>query len=516
MDERGGRHAQLRALARAAARWAQNLQPSGSDADDEALARRATMSVECLIEEASTAWNDGFRAVLAGSQAARIVDLPRASRERLRETTAPCRCQACGRHEELGYALDLAGTGDPSRAWMRMGASATDWYDQYATVRARAVESDGRERTLRRASDGELPRIDMGRYVIGKTCMKRAVLVLALQTLGPRAAEQFEAVLGNAGVDVHDGVAADVGPMGVSAAITPEAVDEAADAMGAELHACETAIALDVHRAPDPPYDNALWSVVDACRHRVAREWECDGIEDVVRVRTDGLLLQPPEERPVAADGGRGSQRPARRSPRLHEAAPARAEGVLARHRRPARKRARAPLLDAPPAPSRIDDDDDESVVGGAASSTRGGSTKRRRRVVVSDDESDGPDGPDGPAAVVDEAARRSDALYSIAACACRIADVDRALMARPDGLFAQAMALFARQLAEVHAEYAAGFRDGLDGRWLDRRVATHYLHGHMTGAQTRVAAAASAPDDARAATRAAARAAISGAAGRR
>ena len=33
-------------------------------------------------------------------------------------------------------------------------------------------------------------------------------------------------------------------------------------------------------------------------------------------------------------------------------------------------------------------------------------------------------------------------------------ADVDRALMARPDGLFAQAMALFARQLAEVHAEY--------------------------------------------------------------
>jgi hypothetical protein len=162
---------------------ARNLQlPEGQDAASRAT-REAFDSmvgkVGCLKKQASALWKADFEAVLDSSYAMRVERIGAAkSKELLRPLSF--KCMACGRAEKnCDYKIDLAGDFDSS-AWCGDAGRLTDEYCKFISEYEEVYRPEFGEVW---SAGSRLPPVDKGVYIVGETCLRKAVLRFTLQTL---------------------------------------------------------------------------------------------------------------------------------------------------------------------------------------------------------------------------------------------------------------------------------------------------------------------------------------------
>ena len=218
--------------------------------------RHVQTQMTYLVEQAQAGWKPAFRKAIGLAHSIRTVDIDPSSKSAKRGSV---RCDACGRVESrCNVALDLVG-GDrrvfsaadwatccvpceapcPSR-WSANPPIATLWEDfctgLNSTLKLNNPAVDKSKKSLM-----PLPKQDMGRYHVGKTCLRKAVLTYQCQTyLLDRV---YEASFDKSEVP------------------SPEEVVALKDRL-------ELAIADEKRPAPPLNTDAVLWEHVDAWRSR--------------------------------------------------------------------------------------------------------------------------------------------------------------------------------------------------------------------------------------------------------
>lgn len=242
---------------------ARNLQ-SPSDPDDPGgPAKRDAFAslvgkIAYLKKRASALWKPEFEAVLDKSHSMRVERIEATkSKELLRPLSF--KCMACGRTEKnCQFKIDLAGHFDSS-AWSRDATSITNEYGQFVED-YESVYSNEFEDTW--SACNALPDVDKGVYIVGATCLRKAVLRYTLQTLmlelcyaAEREMEE-ECSKGNASSFKRD----------TFYTVTREKAEE----LLAKQSALELAIADEKRHVCFPPVDHSFWAIIDRVRDGVA------------------------------------------------------------------------------------------------------------------------------------------------------------------------------------------------------------------------------------------------------
>ncbi len=135
--------------------------------------------IGCLKKQASALWKSSFEAVLDSSHSMRV---QRIEAVKSKELLRPLRfkCMACGRAEKnCRYKIDLAGDFD-STAWSGDANAITEKYCEFISEYEEVYQPEFEE-TWTVAN--KLPPVDKGVYIVGETCLRKAVLRYTLQTL---------------------------------------------------------------------------------------------------------------------------------------------------------------------------------------------------------------------------------------------------------------------------------------------------------------------------------------------
>jgi hypothetical protein len=262
---------------------ARNIQPDIEDVDDpgNAAMLRAwdalTSKIRYLMPRAAASWKPEFQAVLNCSHSMRVEKIAVDMKSQLQGFTGVC--MACGREERnCRYSIDLAGPFDPWR-WIK-GADQVS--PEYATFINKYEETFSKGFLNCATHRGKLPDTDMGTYVVGETCLRKAKLVYLLQTMVMdrcyAAEREMEAI---AEKEEHDG--------NFELAEQYTVTDEAAADLVQRQDAIELAIADEKRPVPEIETDSSFWEVIDEGRNLVSNG-DPGRFNQIIRERAKKML----------------------------------------------------------------------------------------------------------------------------------------------------------------------------------------------------------------------------------
>ena len=242
---------------------ARNMHMPLNDDDPGIRAKQEAFSsivgkISYLKKQASALWKPAFESVLDNSHSMRV-ELIDASKSKELLRPLKHKCMACGRAEKsCRFKVDLAGNFD-SAAWCRDAADVTDAYTKF--IHEYSCESN---EALSYAELGkvELPPVDKGVYVIGATCLRKAILRYKLQTFMMELCRSADRDMGS----ISSGTPASNFRRDRFYTVTAEKTQALVD----EESALELAIA-DGKRPMSPPrVDHGFWEILDNVRSSVA------------------------------------------------------------------------------------------------------------------------------------------------------------------------------------------------------------------------------------------------------
>lgn len=262
---------------------ARNIQPDIEDVDDPgntAMLRAwdaLTSKIRYLMPMAAASWKPEFQAVLSSSHSMRVEKIAVDRKSQLQGFTGVC--MACGREERnCRYSIDLAGPFDP-KAWLK-GADRIS--PEYATFINKYEETFAKGFLNCATHRGKLPDVDMGTYVVGETCLRKAKLMYLLQTMVMdrcyAAEREMEAI---ADEEEHDGK--------FELAEQYTVTDEAAADLVRRQDAIELAIADEKRPVPEIETDASFWEVIDEGRN-LASNGDPDRFNQLIRERAKKML----------------------------------------------------------------------------------------------------------------------------------------------------------------------------------------------------------------------------------
>mgnify|MGYP006080994489 CR=1 FL=1 len=245
---------------------ARNIQPNTDDVDDpgntpmvrawEAL----TSKVRYLMPRAAASWKPEFQSVLNSAHSMRIEKIAMAKKSQIRGCTGVC--MACGREERnCTYSMDLVGPFEP-KAWLKGIDRISPEYATFISKYEETFEDEFLECATR---SGVLPDIDMGTYVLGETCLRKAKLVYLLQTTVMELCYAAERKMEVFSRSEEDGGNVELGEHYT-------VTDEAATDLVQKQDAIEFAIADEKRPVPEIETDESLWEVIDEARKIASRD----------------------------------------------------------------------------------------------------------------------------------------------------------------------------------------------------------------------------------------------------
>tara|TARA_B100001173_G_scaffold189009_1_gene163012 strand:- start:6367 stop:7935 length:1569 start_codon:yes stop_codon:yes gene_type:complete len=259
---------------------ARNLEMDEDDVLDPDVERCASAyyslsnKINYLLPRSSAQWTSEFEYVLNQAHSMRITRIDPDEKESLR--TKHHTCMACGYRGEhrCKYAIDLCGVCDP-KMWTSGTGSMRKAYNAFVDGYNRAFN-----KKFVNPRPGTLPEMDMGTYIVGDTCLRKAQLRFMLQTMLLDATVDAEHVVQNVSNEFNL-------ELDELYSVTPDrcrAFVQLQDNL-------ELAIADERRPLPELQIDNGLWANVDTARG-VASKGSLDRERLLVRERAGAKLAE--------------------------------------------------------------------------------------------------------------------------------------------------------------------------------------------------------------------------------
>lgn len=133
-----------------------------------------------LRKQASALWRKEFDRTLDSAHSMRCVEIELDEKDPKRQELF--RCDACGRQEKwCGMAIDLAGGKNKPNEWFREPSDVPSLWDEF--IGDYSSEFEDHPAPCHRAR--ELRACDLGRFYVGKTCLRKAKLHFIISTFIP-------------------------------------------------------------------------------------------------------------------------------------------------------------------------------------------------------------------------------------------------------------------------------------------------------------------------------------------
>lgn len=274
---------------------ARGLIPDLDDSDDSSIAllqgsyQKLTSKVTYLLARSSAQWKPAFEKVLDASHSIRIQKIDAGKKEARRDFIGTC--MACGKKEKnCRYSIDLAGSLN-SKAWLQDPLNVHQEYRKFKEEYEAVYEDTFVETNTR---EGQLPAIDKGCYILGETCLRKAKLRYALQTLlletSYTAERDIEELTKGSDTDLRRDT-------------IYVAFKERCQELVNTQDTIELAIADEKRPAPDVACDDEFWDILDECRNIVSGGNE--GVfNDLIRQRAyDAMHSLLPKDNAHQNDG---------------------------------------------------------------------------------------------------------------------------------------------------------------------------------------------------------------------
>lgn len=263
---------------------ARNIEPDIDDVDDPGNVSmlRAwdalTSKIRYLLPRAAASWKPEFQAVLNSAHSMRVEKIEVDKKTQLQGFTGVC--MACGREERnCRYSIDLAGPFDP-KAWLGELDRISPEYAKFIERYEKTFENGVLDCAMHH---GTLPDIDMGTYVVGETCLRKAKLVYLLQTLVMDrcyAAEREMEEIAERKKERCEEL-----DLGTKYTVTYDAASD----LVRRQDAIELAIADEKRPVPDIETDDSFWDVLDEGRN-FASNSDPDRFNQLIRDRANNML----------------------------------------------------------------------------------------------------------------------------------------------------------------------------------------------------------------------------------
>jgi len=131
-----------------------------------------------LKDQASANWRGDFNAVLDSSHSMRLVEIDLEDKDPRKQQKQ--RCDACGRMEYwCGKAIDLAGGDHEPSEWMEKCHEIPKQWEEFREEYQAEIDAP---------DNGKFKDCDLGRFYIGKTCLRKAKLHFIISTFLPELA----------------------------------------------------------------------------------------------------------------------------------------------------------------------------------------------------------------------------------------------------------------------------------------------------------------------------------------
>lgn len=226
-----------------------------------------------LKDQASAGWRGDFNAVLDSAHSMRLVEIELGDKDPRKQQMQ--RCDACGRMEYwCGKAIDLAGGSHEPADWMEKCHEIPQQWEEF---------KDEYQGVIDTPDNGNFRHCDLGRFYIGKTCLRKAKLHFIISTFLPE-------LVYHAWTETRDLAPAEINSDGLFT------VDD-----DAELEFTERRTQLDLcvsqeNRAdmPDVLVDESFWEVIDTARANYDDE-------RMLVIRTEDSLRRGAERAGIAA-----------------------------------------------------------------------------------------------------------------------------------------------------------------------------------------------------------------------
>lgn len=259
------------------------LVPDLDDVEDESMGLlkgsydAIATKLRYLMPRSSAQWKPEFERALESSHSMRVETIEVSRKQAIGGVQG--KCMACGRNESnCRYAIDLAGSMQP-RDWLRGPERVSDLYASFKREYESVYESDFVSNCV---SEGRLPAVDKGCFVVGQTCLRKAKLRYALQTLlletcyaCDRDLEELEAQHGSR--------------LALEGDVLYTITDERCQDFVRRQDDLELAVADDKRYAPDVPIDNDFWDIIDECRNGISGGSE-SVFNEMIRKRANRTL----------------------------------------------------------------------------------------------------------------------------------------------------------------------------------------------------------------------------------
>ena len=223
--------------------------------------------LEVLQQQASALWSAPFGRVLSSAHSMRCVRVDCKTKGRKRQHQL--RCDACGRNEEYcGFAIDLGGGKHNSADWHGARGNLRSAWTRFLKDYRADVEGE---------SDDGLADSDLGRYYVGRTCCRKALLHFVASTMCCDAAYNAYAQVQAAGVGNEEARLVSVD-------------EDAVAAFSARLEQLKSCIANE--QSQDMPavlVDEEWWGRVDRRREAAAGR-KAGGLSALLRERARSVL----------------------------------------------------------------------------------------------------------------------------------------------------------------------------------------------------------------------------------
>ena len=236
---------------------ARNLDYDFEDATDPEIGKMVASfhalgsKLRYLAPRASAAWAPCFDCALGAAHSMRVTRLDEqgGGKEALRGHSGVC--MACGRNESnCRYAIDLVGSDFDMADWITAPSELTKRYAEHLYGYDEAFQD-----AFVNPKRGVLPDMDMGRFIVGTTCLRKAQLRFMLQTLLLDAAHEADYLCGE---------------LGTTRSLWKDELytlsDERCDEFVELQDAIEFAITDEKRPLPDLKTDRGLWANIDKAR----------------------------------------------------------------------------------------------------------------------------------------------------------------------------------------------------------------------------------------------------------
>ena len=130
--------------------------------------------------------------------------------------------------------------------------------------------------------EGRLPEVDKGCFVVGQTCLRKAKLRYALQTLLLETCYACDR-------DLEELESRDWDELKLYGDVLYTTTKERCEDFVKRQDTLELAVADDKRYAPEVPIDNDFWDIIDECRNEISRGSECV-LNDIIRRRANETL----------------------------------------------------------------------------------------------------------------------------------------------------------------------------------------------------------------------------------